>query len=208
MRFKHHDKMRGEGRSRAEYGFGLDSDNPFGPRFGARSGHRHRDHNLDGGFGPGGRRRRLFDSGALRLMVLQLLHDAPRHGYDLIRALDEASSGAYVPSPGMIYPLLSMLVEMDLVQEIASEGARKMLAITPAGEAELVEQADKVTALFAKLETLAQARDKTDAMPVRRAMHNLRSILMARLAQDGVSQDTIFAAVALIDDAAQKIERL
>ncbi len=159
--------------------------------------------------GMGGRqgRRRVFDSGELRLVLLSLIEAEPRHGYDLIRAMEEMTGGAYAPSPGMVYPLLSMMAEMGLVTETA-EGARKSFSITEAGRAVLKQTAAETAALRARLGSLSAMREKTDAAPVRRAMFNLRAATISRLSQDGVTRDTILAAAALIDEAAGKIERL
>ena len=154
------------------------------------------------------RRRRLFDGAELRLMLLSLIEAQPRHGYELIRAIEERSSGGYVPSPGMVYPLLTMIAEMGLVSETADGGTRKSLALTAIGTTLLDTQRDAINALFKRLDALAEVAERTDAQPVRRAIHNLRSVLMTRLAQENVNNDTIFAAVALIDSAAQQIERL
>src|SRR3546814_7836503 len=62
-----------------------------------------------------GRRRRMFDSGELRLVLLKLIADEPRHGYDLIRQVEELTSGAYAPSPGVIYPTLTLLDDMGQI---------------------------------------------------------------------------------------------
>jgi len=83
------------------------------------------------GFGRGGGRRRMFDGGELRLVLLKLIAEKPRHGYDLIRAIEERTGGAYAPSPGIVYPTLTMLSDMGLIEEQTAEGARKLFAITP-----------------------------------------------------------------------------
>src|SRR5438876_747135 len=83
--------------------------------------------------GRGGRRRRVFDSNALRLVLLKLIADQARHGYELIRAIEDLTGGAYVPSPGVVYPTLTMLQEMGQIEEAASDGARKAFAITREG---------------------------------------------------------------------------
>ena len=83
---------------------------------------------------------RMFESGELRLVLLKLIADQPRHGYDLIRAIEELTHGSYAPSPGVVYPTLTMLQDMGLIQEAAAEGARKAFAVTPEGEAHLAEQ--------------------------------------------------------------------
>ncbi len=74
--------------------------------------------------GRGGRRRRIFDAGELRLVLLKLISDHPRHGYELIRAIEELSGGFYVPSPGVVYPTLTMLHEMGQIEEAAARAAR------------------------------------------------------------------------------------
>ena len=62
-------------------------------------------------------RRRVFDSGELQLVLLKLIADQPRHGYELIRAIEELTGGAYVPSPGVIYPTLTLLQDMGRIEE-------------------------------------------------------------------------------------------
>src|SRR4051812_28811707 len=86
-----------------------------------------------GRHGRGGRARRMFDSGELRLVLLKLIADQPRHGYDLIRAIEEMTGGAYAPSPGVVSPTLTMLQDMGHIEEQATEGARKAFAVTAEG---------------------------------------------------------------------------
>ena len=76
--------------------------------------------------GPFGGRRgpRMFDSGALRLVVLGLIAEEPRHGYDIIKALEAEFQGAYSPSPGAIYPMLQMMEEADLVTSTTTGNKR------------------------------------------------------------------------------------
>jgi DNA-binding PadR family transcriptional regulator len=158
--------------------------------------------------GGGGRRGRVFDGGELRLVLLKLIADAPRHGYDLIRAIEELTGGAYAPSPGVVYPTLTLLEDMGLIAEAKAEGAKKQFAITEAGTAELDTKADTVIALFARLSDIGTQRAKTDGAPIRRAMGNLRAVLQNRLSGDDVTADTLHDVAAILDEAAQKIERL
>lgn len=155
-----------------------------------------------------GRRRRVFDAGELRLVLLKLIADQPRHGYELIRAIEELTGGAYVPSPGVVYPTLTMLQEMGQIEEAAAEGARKAFAITADGRELLAARKADVEALFARLALLAAARERTDGGPIRRAMQNLRTVLMNRFDRDGVKPATLHEAAAILDDAARKIEQL
>jgi DNA-binding PadR family transcriptional regulator len=159
------------------------------------------------GRGHGGGRHRKFDGGDLRLVLLKLIAEKARHGYDLIRAIEERTGGAYGPSPGIVYPSLTMLTEMGFIAEQSADGARKAFAITPEGTTHLEERATEVAAMFTKLDALGAMRERTDAVPLRRAMHNLRAVLEHRLTT-GLDKNTLHDAVALIDEAARKIERL
>jgi DNA-binding PadR family transcriptional regulator len=197
--------MRG---GRHGHGGGFDGHHagPRGGRFGRGEGSR--GWSEDGqGFGRGGGRRRMFDGGELRLVLLKLIADKPRHGYDLIRAIEERTGGAYAPSPGIVYPTLTMLSEMGLIDEQLADGARKLFAITPEGTAHLAEHEAEVAAMLARLDALGAMRERTDAVPIRRAIHNLRSVLQSRLSE-GLDKDRMHDAVELIDEAARKIERL
>ncbi len=170
----------------------------------ARGRHGHGYGRGDGG----GRRGRMFDSGELRLVLLKLIEEAPRHGYDLIREIDDRSGGAYAPSPGVIYPTLTLLADMGLIAETASEGAKKQFAVTHDGSVHLTENTEAVDAAMAKLAAMGEARQRTDGMQVRRAMGNLREAIQIRLSRDDVTVETLHAVTALLDEAAQKIERL
>lgn len=153
-------------------------------------------------------RRRVFDGGELRLVLLKLIADQPRHGYDLIREIEELTAGAYAPSPGIVYPTLTLLDDMGLIEEQQSEGAKKQFAATEAGRVHLAERAEEVAALIARLTELGTERTRTESASVRRAMGNLRHVLMHQLRAGDVPTDKLHAIVALIDEAAQKIERL
>jgi DNA-binding PadR family transcriptional regulator len=172
-------------------------------RHGMRRGHWG-----DGDEGRGGRRRRVFDSGELRLILLKLIADQPRHGYDLIRAIEELSGGVYVPSPGVVYPTLTLLNEMGQIEEAATDSARKAFSITTEGSDYLAARKVEVDALLARLAVLATARERTDRGPIRRAVQNLRTVLMYRFERDDASSETMHQAAAILDEAAQRIEKL
>lgn len=156
----------------------------------------------------GGGRRRMFESGELRLVLLKLISDQPRHGYDLIRAIEELTGGAYAPSPGVVYPTLTMLEDMGHIDEQKSEGARKAFAITPEGAAHLSASKAEVDAIMAKLASLAAERERFDGVTVRRAMLNLRMAIRGRLMQESADKATMREVTAILDEAARKIEAL
>ncbi len=173
----------------------------FGGRHG-RGGH-------GGGMG-GGRRGKRFAGEELRLMVLGLLGEEPQHGYQLIRSFAAKSGEAYTPSPGMLYPLLTMLDEMGLVRQVDGDGAstRRRYALTAEGEAEVASGREQLQAAFQRLASMAEVAGRTDAGPVRRAMMNLRTAAVQRMGKDGASDQLAFDVAAILDEAAQKIERL
>lgn len=160
------------------------------------------------GRGGGGRSRRMFDGSELRLVLLKLIADEPRHGYELIKAVEELTGGAYAPSPGMVYPALTMLADMELIAEQASETTRKRYAITEAGAAHLAENAELVAALIARLTDVGEHRARADRAPIRRAMRNLRTVLQNRLEAGDLSEEAGHDVAELIDEVVRKIERL
>lgn len=106
-----------------------------GGRHGRHFAGRHRFFGgLRGGFmgGPAMRAAKVLASGDLQLIILALLSEKPRHGYDIIKAIEEHSSGIYTPSPGMVYPALTYLEEMGFAVSEA-EGTKKLYRITEAG---------------------------------------------------------------------------
>jgi DNA-binding PadR family transcriptional regulator len=88
--------------------------------------------------GPGMRAAKMLASGDLRLIILALLSEKPGHGYEIIKAIEEHSSGVYSPSPGMVYPALTYLDELGYTAS-ETEGTKKLYRITEAGTAYLNE---------------------------------------------------------------------
>lgn len=126
-----------------------------GGRFGRGGGGRFGRHR-GGPFG--GRGPRMFDPGALRLVVLGLIAEEPRHGYDIIKALEAKFQGAYSPSPGAIYPMLQMMEEADLVVSRA-DGNKRLYSITDQGRAYLKENAEDLARINAQIDEVAQGED-------------------------------------------------
>jgi DNA-binding PadR family transcriptional regulator len=138
----------------------------FGRHHGGRGLGRFGKGFIDGG-GMGGRAfgmGRKLASADLQLLILALLADKPRHGYEIIKALDDRSRGFYVPSPGMVYPALTYLEEIGHAT-IEADGTRKLYHITDAGREHLAENRTAADALFAQFERVADRMDR-----VRRAM--------------------------------------
>src|SRR5689334_24215085 len=120
-----HDHQHGCGRHGRDERGGRQARGEWGGRFGGRHGMR----------GGGWRGGRVFDHGDLRLVILQLIAEKPRHGYELIKAIEEQVAGAYSPSPGVIYPTLTLLEELGYVTVSTGESAKKLHEITAEGRA-------------------------------------------------------------------------
>jgi DNA-binding PadR family transcriptional regulator len=131
----------------------------------------------------GGRRGggRMFGHGDLKLLLLALIEQQPRHGYELIRIIEEMFHGQYTPSPGAIYPTLTMLEELGHAQVENEQGGRKLYAITDAGRAFLQENREAVDAVMSRTEASAKMAAKMALpMSVRGAMHALKHALLMR----------------------------
>jgi DNA-binding PadR family transcriptional regulator len=149
----------------------------------------------------------MFEAGELRHVLLRLLEDHPRHGYDFIRELDALTNGAYAPSPGVIYPTLTLLEEIGHVEALVSEGAKRMFGITEQGRAHLEEHRTDTEHALQRLKALGQENHWSETGPVWRAMQNLKTVLGDRLS-NAPDKATLFGVAELLDEAARKIERL
>src|SRR5215212_2854839 len=134
-------------------------------------------------------RKRMFESGELRLVLLKLIGDQPRHGYDLIRAIEELTGGGYAPSPGVVYPTLTLLQDMGFIEEAAGDGPRKPFQVTAEGTAHLEENAEDVAELFERLEGLGSSRRRSHRPEMGRAIGNLMSALKNRIAHEGWNEE-------------------
>ncbi len=163
------------------------------------SGERHGSHRHGG-------RRRLFDYGDLRFILLRMIADKPAHGYDLIKALEERMGGGYSPSPGVIYPTLTMLEEQGFA-DVTAEGGKKLYRATKDGLAYLTANQPTVDTIQARIDAVAKERNTLPPAPVLRALENLKTALRLRLAAGPIPSERIMAIAAAIDAAAAEAER-
>jgi DNA-binding PadR family transcriptional regulator len=162
---------------------------------------------------------RLLGHGDLRYVILHLLDEKPRHGYEVIKALEELSSGAYSPSPGSIYPTLTFLEEGGFASATIDEN-KKLYAITAQGRVLLKENrafVDELMARFAhaseRLSRLkhwmgreeAEEIAKTDKSVIRKAMHGLKAELFSFL---DAREEQKKKVAAIIDRATEEIRKL
>lgn len=161
-----------------------------------------------GGPGRRGRRGRMFGQGELRLALLALIAERPRHGYEIIKEIEEMTGGAYAPSPGAVYPTLQLLEDEGAIEEAEAEGAKKPFAATAQGRAELGTRSDEVEALMRRLGRHAERSSTVRSHDVFRAMGNLGVVLKNRAQAGKLDERTINEIVDMIDEMAKRIERL
>lgn len=178
--------------------------------------HRHGARGSDpGGFGShwhgdGGRGlRRFFAHGDLRLVILHLIAEKPRHGYEIIKAIEEQVGGTYSPSPGVVYPTLTHLEELGYVSvSSAGEAGRKLHEITKQGKAFLEANRPALEALLARMAEVSRVHAGGPPPQIMRAMENLKLALRLRLSRGPLSEKQAHAVAAVLDQAATNVERV
>lgn len=164
--------------------------------------------------GRGSRRRgRMFGQGELRLLLLKLIGDEARHGYELIKAIEDMTGGSYAPSPGTVYPTLALLEDEGIIRKVAGgEDARKAFEVTPEGRSELERRAQEATDLIERLSDLGARHaehGRAFATPeMFRALGNLAQVVRNKARSGTLEADAVARIVDLIDEMARKIERL
>ena len=154
---------------------------------------------------------RVFSHGGLRFVLLQLICDKPSHGYELIKLIEDRLGGSYSPSPGTVYPTLTLLEEQGYLSgQTADAGGRKSYAITEAGKVFLEENRETTDAMMARMSDGVDGAGPRGGRPpqVMRAMENLKLAMRIRLSRDPLTVDQANAFAAVLDHAAQQLEKI
>ncbi|WP_259673092.1 PadR family transcriptional regulator [Providencia rettgeri] len=188
-----------------------------------RHSHRHSEERCHGegrhGHGHGGERqrgrgrgkglRRLFDHGDLHIMVLSLVAKKPSYGYEIIKDIQEASNGLYVPSPGVIYPTLTLLEEQGFLESQIVERNRKSFTITPEGASHLAQNKDIEVVIARKL---AKARDMQQggnlAEDIEMAVSRFKALLRHKMVLKQLNEEQTRQIASIINDAVKQIEEV
>jgi DNA-binding PadR family transcriptional regulator len=158
------------------------------------------------GFGRGEGRERHFDNGELRLVILQLIADKPSYGYEIIKAIEERLSGGYAPSPGVVYPTLTMLEEEGYAAVSSTEGNRKLYAATESGLEYLKNNQVAIKAIFGRMEQAGKVFGRGKSPQIMRAIMNLRYALRLRTERGNLSAEQTRKIAEAIDAAARVID--
>ncbi len=161
----------------------------------------------------GGGRERFFDPGDLQLVILSLLAEKPSYGYEIIKAIEDRMGGGYAPSPGVIYPTLTLLEERGFAQVEPSEGTRKTYAITDAGRAELHTQAERLADLMDRFQEGKERFGQGRSPKIRQAFMELRQSVLrvglrSRESGQRLSEEQMNRIAEAIQTAARTIDGL
>ena len=163
--------------------------------------------------GGGGGRERFFEGGDLQLVILSLLAEKPSYGYELIKAIEDRMGGGYAPSPGVVYPTLTLLEERGFAEIEPSEGNRKTYRITQAGRAELQKEAGRLADLTDRLEEGKERFGQGRSPKLRRAFLELRQAVLrvglrARESRSKISEEQINKITEAIQQAVRTIDAI
>lgn len=189
------DWSRGAGRS----GWGWNFEPWAGAWFGARHGRRR-----GGPF----RGSRLFEQGDLKYVILQLLAEKPRHGYEIIKELSERFGGAYSPSAGTVYPTLSLLEDMGFASVTVEAGGRKVYAITDEGRRYLEENRGAVEDIFERISDIGASFLSEAMMEVNRAFGRVARATYSTAPRHSSNPSVTSQIRDILDEAARRIEEL
>ncbi len=169
---------------------------------------------MSGLFGAEGRPRgrwrggRMFEQGDLRYVVLRLLEEKPRHGYEIIKALEERFAGTYAPSPGVVYPTLQLLEDLGYARIVPGPEGKKTYEITDAGRAHLAENQDTVDSIFERISKLMGHFLDEPMTEVHGAFRKVGKATYSR-ASDAVQNPPLLRQIVeILDRAAKEIDAI
>ena len=155
----------------------------------------------------GRRRTQIFESGEMKFVILRLLQEKPRHGYDVIKALEEKMRGYYTPSAGTVYPTLQLLEDQSYVRSVEADG-RKVFHITPDGEHFLSEHRDVVDEIFERARDVVRDFAAGPMADLNGAFARLASATYKRAWRKGPENPAITRVTAILQKATEDIDRI
>jgi len=167
-----------------------------------------------GFFGAEGRPRgrwrggRMFEQGDLRYVVLRLLDEKPRHGYEIIKALEERFGGAYAPSPGAVYPILQLLEDLGYARIVPGDEGKKVYEITDAGRAYLAENQSTVDNVFERMSKMVGHFLDEPMIEVHSAFREVGKAAYGRATSSAHDAARLKSIAEILKRAAREIEEL
>ena len=169
---------------------------------------------MNGFFGAEGRPRgrwrggRMFEQGDLRFVILSLLEEKPRHGYEIIKALEERFGGTYAPSPGVVYPTLQLLEDQGFARIVPGPEGKKTYEITDAGRAHLAENRDMVDSIFDRVSKLMGHFLDEPMTEVHKAFKEVAKATYSRASDAVQTPETLKQIVEILGRASREIEAI
>lgn len=185
------------GAGRGGFGWGFDPSS--GPWFWSGRG-RHR----GGPF----RRGRVFEQGDLKYVILQMLAEKPRHGYEIIKELEERFGGTYAPSAGTVYPTLALLEDMGYASVTLAEGGKKVYGITPEGTQYLEENRGAVDDIFERIASFGTSVFSESMSDVNKAFGKLARATYATAPWYTKDTSVITGIREALEEATRRIEAI
>ncbi len=179
---------------RARWGWNFDS---FGPEFWGPRGRHQR-----------GRMGRVFEQGDLKYVILRLLEEKPRHGYEIIKELEDRFGGAYSPSPGTVYPTLTMLEDLGYAKVSQDEKGRKTYEITPEGAAYLKDNSTTVDSIFERIGRFMEGFLDEPMMEVNSAFRRVARAAYSNATRNVNDTDRLRRIKEILDRAAAEIDQM
>ena len=158
--------------------------------------------------GPWGFRRRFFEPGEVRIALLSLLKDGPKHGYELMKDLEARSGGMYKASAGSVYPNLQLLEDEGLIKADVKEDGKRVFTITDAGRAELEKQKDAADRVWRRASAWDDWSDAMSPAAMEVMGPGMRLVRAAFRASANGDAKKIEAVRGILTRAQEEIERM
>ena len=153
-------------------------------------------------------RKRLFEAGHMKLLVLYLISQAPKYCYDIIKDVGAIVGGGYSPSTGTIYPTLNYLEEQQYIHAELNAEERKQYSISPLGMRHLEAEQATVEKILCRFDTRKQIHNNEQYADIKRAMENLKASLRIKIQHSELTSEQVYAIAEKIDQAAVEISRM
>ena len=151
---------------------------------------------------------RVFEQGDLKYVILRLLAEKPRHGYEIIKELEDRFGGAYAPSPGTVYPTLTMLEDLGYARAMPEEGGRKIYEITDQGRKHLEEHSATVDDIFERIAKFVEGFFDAPMADLKRSMASLGRATFYVASRAPQDRERLAKISEILKKAAADIERL
>lgn len=155
-----------------------------------------------------GRAARLFEQGDLKYVILRMLEEKPRHGYEIIKELESRFGGAYAPSPGTVYPTLTMLEDLGYARVVPEDGGKKIYEITDEGRKHLAEHSGTVNDIFDRISRFVEGFTDSAMMDVNHAFRRLARTTYSTATAHLQDREKLSEIKAVLERAAAEIEAL